>query len=422
MKSHDVSDVFRPRAFPTLTYVSRYVDTEETYEEMLKRALRNTGTLVSITGASKTGKTVLCHRVLPADTIVDLSGGQIASPDDFWEQIAEKLDLPAEYQFAHNAQKTTSFQGNTGGGASLPLFGNLHLSGGAGLTTSNGNNVSYKIGRSKTAIMRFMVENKLTLLIDDFHYIDKDVQIYIARTLKTEIFHGLRAILLSLPHRSDDAIRMNPDLIGRTTFIDLAAWSLHDLKEIARKGFHTLDLRVNEEAIAEIAEEAASSPLLMQEICLNLASEMLERHIQTAGDALLKKTFRNTAKNYQHYRDILRSAYQGPSQGRARRRQYRAAHGTSYDVYGLLLTSISTDPPILELPIDEIQRRIRKILGHDEIPNKLTLANAAKHLSDMIKTALPKHDSIDTKDKTLYILDPMLLFYLRWSSSWKADD
>ena len=54
-----------------------------------------------------------------------------------------------------------------------------------------------------------------------FLYIGKDVQKYIARTIKTGLFNGLKAIILTLPHRSDDAIRLNPDLIGRTTFIDM---------------------------------------------------------------------------------------------------------------------------------------------------------------------------------------------------------
>ena len=265
-----------------------------------------------------------------------------------------------------------------------------------------------------------MIEHKLTLIIDDFHYIDKEVQTYIARTLKAEIFKGLRAIILSLPHRSDDAIRLNPDLIGRTAFIDLAPWSPSDLSQIAEKGFKMLGIDIGDAMISEMAQEAASSPLLMQEICLNMAGEMKDCHIAHADENLLQKVFRSTAKSYQHYRDVLKEAYQGPSQGRARRKQYVSLDRNTYDVYGLLLTSISSDPPILELPVDEIQKRIRRILGAGDIPNKLTIANAVKHLSDIIRASLPKLDTMDVKKNTLYILDPMLLFYLRWSSSWKV--
>ena len=61
------------------------------------------------------------------------------------------------------------------------------------------------------------------LVLDDFHYVENDLQIYIARILKTELFNGLKAIVLSVPHRADDVIRHNPDLIGRITVIEIAS-------------------------------------------------------------------------------------------------------------------------------------------------------------------------------------------------------
>ena len=63
---------------------------------------------------------------------------------------------------------------------------------------------------------------RLESSVGSFLYIGKDVQKYIARTIKTELFNGLKAIILTLPHRSNDMIRLNPDLIGRTTFIKCA--------------------------------------------------------------------------------------------------------------------------------------------------------------------------------------------------------
>lgn len=83
--------------------------------------------------------------------------------------------------------------------------------------------------------MRSLIQEGKVLVIDDFHYIEPEVQKYIARTLKTELFHGLKAVILTLPHRSDDAIRLNPDLIGRTTVIDIAPWSLDELKKSQKR-------------------------------------------------------------------------------------------------------------------------------------------------------------------------------------------
>ena len=114
-------------------------------------------------------------------------------------------------------------------------------------------------------IMNVLIKSGITLVIDDFHYIDKETQLYLARVLKAQIFHGLRAVLLSLPHRADEAIRLNPDLIGRVSFIELAPWSKSDLEQIGRKGFDLLGMEISDEALDMLASESALSPQLMQE-------------------------------------------------------------------------------------------------------------------------------------------------------------
>lgn len=61
-----IEEVFRPKSMPDFTYVERKSrKSGTTYERSLKRALQAEGTLISITGASKSGKTVLCHKVIP---------------------------------------------------------------------------------------------------------------------------------------------------------------------------------------------------------------------------------------------------------------------------------------------------------------------------------------------------------------------
>lgn len=52
-------EVFQPKAFPKMTYIDRLFDEDSTYEEELQDDLEDTGTLVVITGASKSGHIVL---------------------------------------------------------------------------------------------------------------------------------------------------------------------------------------------------------------------------------------------------------------------------------------------------------------------------------------------------------------------------
>ena len=59
MKKYQVADVFRPNTMPLYTYINRQEKRGTTYETKLKRALQKVGSLIAISGGSKTGKTVL---------------------------------------------------------------------------------------------------------------------------------------------------------------------------------------------------------------------------------------------------------------------------------------------------------------------------------------------------------------------------
>lgn len=59
--NYQIEDVFSPRSFPQNTYISSKLDDEETVDDRLRRALAMKGNLIFVSGASKSGKTVLCH-------------------------------------------------------------------------------------------------------------------------------------------------------------------------------------------------------------------------------------------------------------------------------------------------------------------------------------------------------------------------
>lgn len=169
--NYQIEDVFSPHSFPKNTYISRKLDNGETVDDRLRRALAMKGNLIFVSGASKSGKTVLCHNVIDSDSYIALSGNQISTKADFWNHIAEQL---------------------------IP----------------NANMTEYQINR-------YLIDKNKVLVIDDFQYIAKDMQMYIARTLKTELFNGLKAVIFASANVRNEVIINNPDLIGRTTSIEI---------------------------------------------------------------------------------------------------------------------------------------------------------------------------------------------------------
>ena len=62
MPHYDTTDVFTPAGVPTVTYVYRG---EQDLETQLRHALKTPGLIISLSGPSKSGKTVLIKKVIP---------------------------------------------------------------------------------------------------------------------------------------------------------------------------------------------------------------------------------------------------------------------------------------------------------------------------------------------------------------------
>lgn len=421
VKLNGIGDVFKPNALPDHTYVDRRIDEYgDTYTEQLQKALLNPGTLIAITGASKSGKTVLCHKAI-RNTIIDLSASQIESREDFWNQIGEQLEFPDEVQIKTSQSENDIEKTQITGELSIKIA-KLNISAGKDNTGSKGNEISHRILRSQSSMMKYIIDNDFVLVIDDFHYASEDIQLYIARTIKTYLINGLKVIILSLPHRADDAIRLNPDLIGRTSFIEIAPWSIGELKEIGLKGFPLLNIAIDDVVLEHMAVESISSPQLMQDICFNLAYRMEKNNATTVSREMVAVALRETVKKHkQVYSHVLKAALEGPAQGKNKRTHYILQDGRQVDIYMLLLISISSDPPELSLSVQEIQRRFSNLLAENNVkqPRSIDISNAVKNIKNIMKERAKNLDTIDWKAKTLYILDSFLLFYLRCSDDWK---
>jgi archaellum biogenesis ATPase FlaH len=83
-------DVFTPGGLPSVTYVSR--DNLELESKLLEELARGFAFTV-VTGPTKSGKTVLCRRVLEQKPLVLVEGGKIRSEADFWNYIAYELQI-----------------------------------------------------------------------------------------------------------------------------------------------------------------------------------------------------------------------------------------------------------------------------------------------------------------------------------------
>ncbi len=382
--------VFKPGAFPEYTYVSRnYVNTGISYELRLKQALRTAGCLTSIIGPSKMGKTILCEQVIGLDNIVEISGADFNENVDFWAIIAAKVGLP--YMGEITTERSAA-RGNN----------------------KESDSKSEKYVLSKDKVIQYYIENEKVLVIDDFHYASPEMQMKMAQQLKDAIRRELKVVVVSLTHRADDAIRQNADLSGRLSLINIETWKGEDLKKIALKGFEKLNIKIENFIAEKLAVECLTSPQLMQYICLSICTLLEDAEEQEINDDILQKAYRFTTVNF-NYADVVSVMSKGPNPRGQQRKHYQTIDGKELDLYGLIVESLAKNPPMMEIDFDTFYNRIiRLIKTADTKLDKQTVKNHLNNLQGILEGKEEIYRAIEWKDGTIYVLDPLFLFYLRW--------
>lgn len=383
--------IFKPGAFPEYTYVSRnYENTGISYELRLKQALRTAGCLTSIIGPSKMGKIILCEQVIGLDNIVEVSGADFNENTDFWAIIAAKVGLP------YMGEITTERASTEG-------------------KSEERDSKSEKYILSKDKIIRYYIENNKILVIDDFHYASAEMQMKMAQQLKDAIRRELKVVVVSLPHRADDAIRQNADLSGRLSLINIETWKEEDLKKIAIKGFDKLEIKITDNIAEKLAVECLTSPQLMQYICLSICTLLEDEKKQEVNDEILEKAYRFTTINF-NYADVVSVLIKGPNPRGQQRKLYRTVDGKELDLYGIIVESLAKNPPMTELDFESFYNRIFNVIEENDRLKleKQTVRNHLNHLQELLEGKEEIYRAIEWKDGKVYVLDPLFLFYLRW--------
>ena len=78
---------------------------------------------------------------------------------------------------------------------------------------------------------------------------------------------GVPVILIAIPNRKYDAVKVEREMTGRIEHIDIPQWSEDELSEIAFNGFKHLNVQIAQDVVNKMTREAFGSPHLMQEFC-----------------------------------------------------------------------------------------------------------------------------------------------------------
>ena len=355
-------DVFVAGGMPTVTYRSR-----ERLETSISRHLDYGQEILSISGPTKTGKTVLIHHVVEkvVGNGVYIYGGTVESFDDFLGFIIDESSSPTTYEQSVEDENSGGRDRTgriTGGFAALEQKD----------TSSTKQRITHKqIGsRSKIAAAQDALRSMgMALVVDDFHFIGEETQLQIIRFLKNLIFDGLPVILVSVPHRAYDAVRVEKEMTGRLKTLNVGFWDEDDLRGIAVKGFETLNLHDSGDLVVnKMINETFSSPHLMQQFCLGICMEHdvrqeAEQPIDLGEPADGWSTFFRRLASDSSRSDFARLAKGARQQTSRTTRQLR--DGRLTDLYGVVLEAISDTGPRMSISYEELRSGILQAIQGD---------------------------------------------------------
>ncbi|EDY15819.1 hypothetical protein CfE428DRAFT_6646 [Chthoniobacter flavus Ellin428] len=255
----------------------------------------------------------------------------------------------------------------------------------------------------------------LPVIIDDFHYIEHEVQRRLCQQMKNAAAQGVRFIVLNTPQRGDDPIRNNQDLAGRFFAVNVNFWETGGLKEIGTKGFQTLEVKVDEEILNVLSKECLGSPQLMQTLCLELGREYISLDRPYSHQAIKADGFdwarvrQRAVRSYDHTALYDKLKNGPPRRGQARN-SYKLRNGSDGDVYDVIAYTLASDPPFLSIDLDHIRKRAETVLSDGG--NQPNFSAALDQLNGLFETG-HKPVEYDEEKRTINIIDPHFYFYLR---------
>lgn len=184
------TDVFTPSDFPEHTYVAR---DDDRLERRLRDALETPGEVVSISGPSKSGKTVLIEKVVGKDELISVTGAGVSSNDQIWERVLDWMGVPTTVTNQSGSSHGGSVKVEAKGEASLPLVAKGAVSGGGQIQSGGSKSTSSVRSRRGLAdVVAEIANSQFVVLIDDFHYMHRQVQTEVAKEIKEAARQGVK--------------------------------------------------------------------------------------------------------------------------------------------------------------------------------------------------------------------------------------
>lgn len=406
---NNLADVYGTSRNTPLTYVNR----SEVDDRFLNDITRDKH--IVIHGSSKQGKTCLRKHHLNKDDYIVVNCTRDTSKASVYEMILKKANISCSVTDTRTVKGTMKVKATLGGKGGIPLFAEAKTEGsfeGARDTESKAEHKSFEIDiEDVNDIIRTLKEvgfNKF-IVIEDFHYLDEDVQHSLSFDLKTFYDESdFVFIVVGVWLENNKLIMYNGDLDDRTTTIPADTWSPEKLTEVASAGEPLLNITIEENEKNTAVKLCRGNVGLLQEICYRLCEKYnvwktqdTHREVGEQGD--VEKIIREIAKSKEaRYKNFTLKFTEG-------------LNDTKLQIYKWIMFCVVNEPlekVYLGLTLRDLFKIIKDVHPEKNSLQRTTLTQGLERI-DRVQHKHKLQPRIFTySNETLKVVDPNFFVFL----------
>lgn len=404
----------------------------------LQSAIEQPGIIIGIYGESKGGKTMFTRKTLTdaGYGFIVAEASEIRSVDDYWRQIAEKLQLNIrriatnEKQLRSSAGVSTSANPKFSIGAISTSFDILAS---AEVAAIDGLQIQSEVIDSvRNACLNFLESTRMAVLLDDFHAIESE-------KLRKEILQSVKIpagqnqgkyIFISIPQETLFVGQKDEQFVGRDSTFEFPLWEEEDLELIAMQGFEKLGIGCEGRWLKYISKNAFYNPINVQQICIDYCAMNRWRKLSDipkgaeVQQSKLAEALKDFAVGLSFFDNILRKAEEkSPREFVERRYELR---DVAVNLYEMIFIALSSPAATSEygILVSTIRKKILKLVDDPDL-NDAKLDRAVQRLvaaKVSIDFARKGPESVSKKKPMIYVKErrkilvgnPMFRVYLLW--------
>lgn len=281
---YDVKNVFGcneqvPKNCPTFF--------EREVHKQFKNALISKNIIV-VYGESKQGKTWTIEKYCPNQCRIGCTNDMELLR--LKVSILEKLGLPFE---TGHYERVTTFEKEREGGISTS-FKAVSLKHGRKKSNSTretltGDYQTINIDDNNAYINAIkQIIRERWIVLDNFHYLDPEIQRQFCSMLKEFNYHNIKIIILGVWKESSRISALAPDLGNRCVHIDIGTWSNQELEQVCNQGEKALNIKFSEEIIQYSVGKCANNIGIfkdfLEQLCLSWDIHQTQKTIKTLNN------------------------------------------------------------------------------------------------------------------------------------------